>query len=184
MAYRCLKACDGRSRGLLADWESWMQSADLLYVRFLKRLGESPFFYHEVAAVGFLANAAACAGFLPVNEYDIVKRAKSDKRIKVPGRADLWIDSGPRCYSFEFKRAWVAATPNNLSGSLEAASDDIRCVSNDEYHYAAAGLLAAVRDEHRIQKYEAFAHSDEVDLAYHVGPEGENGAYIFFRLKE
>ncbi len=184
MAYKCLKRCDGRLRGLISDWDAWMVSADEQYARFLSRLGESPFVYHEVASVGFLANAAACAGFLPVNEYDIIKLGKNDKRTKVPGRADLWFDTGPRCYSLEFKRAWLAATPKNLLDSLNQAYDDIECVQNDESHYASAGLLAAVRDSHRTEKYEAFAASDEVDLAYHIGPEGENGAYIFFKLKD
>ena len=78
-----------------------MVTADKLYNRFLKRIGESPFYYHEVASVGFLATAAGIAGFLPMNEYEIIKRGSADRRTKGDGRADLWFDGGPRCYSFE-----------------------------------------------------------------------------------
>lgn len=181
MSFECLKS-DGRRRGLLADWDSWMREADKLYIRFLERTGESPFYFHEVASVGFLASSAALAGFLPVAEYEIVKRAKHDRRIKVDGRADLWFDAGERCYSFEFKRAYVAATAKNLAEVLKEAGDDIACIDREEYHYAAGGLLARVRDANRDEIYRAFADSEEVDVAYRIGPEGENGAFLFFTL--
>ena len=182
MTFACLKVSDGRRKGLISDWEQWLRSADDLYMRFLARLEESPFSYHEVASVGFLASASAMAGFLPVNEYDIIKRGNADKREKVPGRADLWFDTGDRCYSFEFKRAWFAATPNNLSASLNTALNDIKCVQPDEYHYAAGGLLAFVNDEDRLNTYLEFAEADEVDFSYSIGPEGKNAAFLYFKL--
>src|SRR4051794_31988385 len=103
MASRRIKTRDGRRRGLLRDWDAWMDAADELYLRFVKLVGESPFTYHEVASVGFLAAAAAMAGFVPLAEYEIVKRAREDKRARVDGRADFWFSSMARSYSFEFK---------------------------------------------------------------------------------
>ena len=181
MSYECLKG-DGRRRGLLSDWEKWLRQADKLYSRFLTRTEESPFCYHEIASVGFLASAAAIAGYLPFAEYDIVKRSKYDRAANVNGRADLWFDADPRCYSFEFKRAWLAASIENLTDVMQEACEDIDCIHCDEYNYAAGGLIARVRDVSRMSVYRNFAETDKVDLAYRIGPNGENGAFLFFKL--
>jgi len=182
MAMEVLKRGDGRRRGLIADWDLWLSQADKLYDRFLTRVGESPFYFHEVASSGFLASAAAMAGFVPLAEYEIVKRAKADRRVKADGRADLWFSTPERAYSFELKRAWLAATQGNLAAALEAAADDIARIPREEYHHAAGVLITRVRDTHREPTYRAFAEADGVDLAYRIGPVGENGAYLFFRL--
>lgn len=182
MAFRELKRLDGRQRGLLQDWEAWLKQADKLYGRFLDDVGDSPFLYHEVASVGFLASAAAMAGFVPLAEYEVIKRGRNDKRTRVDGRADLWFSSGQRSYSFECKRAYFSATKKNLSDMLTHAKDDIACIQRDESHYAAGCLLARVRDAKRVEIYEQFAQSDEVDFAYHIGPDGEEGAYLYFSL--
>jgi hypothetical protein len=182
MSFERLKCSDGRMRGLLADWERWLIKADNLYCRFLARIGDSPFLYHEVASVGFLASAAAMAGFIPLAEYEVVKRRAQDKRARVDGRADFWFCSDDRAYSFEFKRAHVAATPANLSETLTRAYHDIARIQRDEYHYAAGGLIARVRDEHRLETYLGFAEHDDVDLAYRIGPKGQDGAFLFFKL--
>ena len=121
-----------------------------------------------------------------MNEYEIIK---GDRQAKGAGRADLWFDNGARgssacCYSFEAKRAWLAATPSNLQTSLASAYSDIARIDPKEFHYAAGLLLTRVRDVERIDTYEAFAQSDNVDLAYHIGPDGVDGAYLFFRLRE
>lgn len=182
MAFRELKRYDGRQRGLLQDWEAWLTQADILYDRFLETVGDSPFVYHEVASVGFLASSAAMAGFVPLAEYEVIKRGRNDKRTRVDGRADLWFSSGPRFYSFECKRAHFSATRKNLADMMSLAVKDIACIQREEYHYAAACLLARVRDAERTEIYEDFAQSDDVDFAYHIGPEGAEGAYIFFSL--
>jgi hypothetical protein len=65
---------------------------------------------------------------------------------------------------------------------LEHARKDTACIPGDDPHYAAGCLLARFRDAKRIELYEQFAGSDEVDLAYHIGPEGEEGAYLYFSL--
>ena len=182
MALKVLKRGDGRRRGLISDWDRWMHQADALYMRFLDCVGESPFGYHEVAATGFLASAAAMAGFIPLAEYEIIKRGKRDRRTKAGGRADLWFASPERAYSFEVKRAWLAATPANLRERLAAAADDIDCIPEDEYHHAAGLLITKVRDDHRRPVYEAMAQEDAVDLAYRIGPDGEEGAYLYFKL--
>jgi hypothetical protein len=177
-----LKHGDGRRRGLIADWDEWLGHADHLYMRFLDRVGESPFTYHEVAATGFLASAAALAGFIPLAEYEITKRGKLDRRTRALGRADLWFASPQRAYSFEVKRAWLAATPANLRERLTAAADDIGCIPEDEYHYGAGLLITKVRDAHRRPTYELLAQDEAVDLAYRIGPDGEEGAYLYFKL--
>ena len=182
MSYECLKS-DGRRRGLTGDWEAWFRAADGLYNRFLERTGESPFYFHEVASVGFLASASALAGFIPLAEYEVIKRAHHDKRIKVDGRADLWFDAGPRCYSFEFKRAYLAVTTGNLAAVLKEANDNVACIDRDEFHYAAGAMVARVRDLERDSIYRAFADSDTVDFAYRIGPPGENGAFVFLKLR-
>ncbi len=184
MTYKPVKIGDARRKGLIADWEAWLKNANKLYKRFFERLdGDSPFDYHEVASVGFLANAAAMAGFLPMNEYDVFKRGKSDKRTKVPGRADLWFDVGDRCYSLEFKRTLRTQTIGYLEERLTSAYEDIQCVHEDEYHYAAACLVTVARDKKRIAICEKFGASDNVDFAYKIGPSDEP-AYLFFRLKD
>ena len=177
-----LKQGDGRRRGLIADWNGWLSEADALYGRFLDRIGESPFFFHEVASTGFLASAAAMAGYVPLAEYEIIKRARADRRVKVDGRADLWFATEQRAYSFELKRALLAATAGNLAASLREAADDIRNIPREEYHHAAGLLITRVRDAEREPVYRSFARTDLVDLAYRMGPPGENGAYLFFRF--
>ena len=183
MSYECIKVGDGRRTGLIADWEHWLRSADKLYRKFVDRLdGDSPFDYHEVASVGFLANAAAMAGYLPMNEYDVFKQGKSDRRTKKPGRADLWFDVGERCYSMEFKRTRRPQTVAYLSQRLDYAYEDIECVHKDEYHYAAACLVTVAREKKRISVCKQFAESANVDFAYRIGPKTEP-AFLFFRLK-
>jgi hypothetical protein len=180
--YKCLKAGDGRLHGLRADWDAWLREAEKLYGRFEDRVGESPFYYHEVAAVGFLASAAAMAGFVPLAEYEVIKRGRTDKRAKVDGRADLWFSSGQRSYSFEFKRARALATPKNLLDRLNRAEHDVARIPREEYHYAAGGLIALVTDERRMDVYTSFARREDVCIAYRVGPEREGCAFLYFRL--
>ncbi|MBA2936243.1 hypothetical protein HZF05_19350 [Sphingomonas sp. CGMCC 1.13654] len=182
MSFECLKS-DKRRKGVLSDWEIWLREADRLYCRYLEEIEESPFNFNEVSAVGFLSSAAARSGFLTLNEYEIIKRDQSDRRRKRPGRADLWLNGEKRSYSFEFKRAWHAATIHNLESTLSSARGDIDVVDKDESHYAAGVVLAYVRDEHRIERYRNFAQHESVDVAYRIGPDGEAGGYLFFSIK-
>lgn len=183
MSYECIKIADARRTGILSDWERWLRHADQLYKRFADRLeGDSPFNYHEVASVGFLSNAAAMAGYLPMNEYDVFKRGKSDKRTKVRGRADLWFDTGARCYSFEVKRTRRPVTVRYLGQRLEQAFSDVECVDRDEYHYAAACLLTVAHEQARIETCRRFASERVIDAAYAIGPRNEP-AFLFFQLR-
>lgn len=177
-----LKACDGRKAGLLSDWDAWMQAADILYNRTLYRAGYSPFCHHEVSAMGLLAGAAAMVGFAPFLEYELEKA--DTEHGKWSGRADLWFSSDKRCYSFEAKRAYVAATSANLEKVLAEAKQDAQNISVDEYNYAAGLLISYVSEEKRIKTYEAFAADDTVDLAYKIGPDGLDAAFLFFTLLE
>src|SRR3546814_20238307 len=100
MAFRELKRYDGRQRGLLQDWEAWLEQADKLYDRFLGDVGDSPFLFHEVASVGFLAPAAAMAGFVPLADYAVIKRGRNDQRTRGDSRAVPWSSSGSASSSF------------------------------------------------------------------------------------
>ena len=182
MTYECLKTFDRRRTSLIADWEKCVRSADKLYARFTDRVGDSPFDYHEVASVGFLASSAAMAGFLPMNEYDVIKRGQLDKRKKVKGRANLWMDAGNYCYSLEVKRTRRPVTALYLLQRLDQAFLDVECVQKDECHVAAACLVTVARDQKREVACRAFAEHDEVDFSYRIGPKGEP-AFLYFRLK-
>lgn len=182
MTYLCLKKKNAL-RGVCADWDEWINEAHNLYMRHLDLGFLSPLQYHEVSATGFLAAAAARKDFLTSQEYEIVKRSQLDRRINKSGRADLWITNEKRCYSLEFKRAWNIATVKNLENTMSKAKSDISVIQRAESDYAAAGVLAFVSDAARVSVYEDFMHREVVDFAYHIGPDGENGAYIFFAIK-
>lgn len=182
MSYECIKA-DRRRQGLMADWENWLKEAGQLYDRYLAEIDASPFEYNEVCAVGFLTAAAARAGFLTLNEYDITKKSQLDKRKNARGRADLWISSGDRDYSFEFKRAWFRATVGNLTKTLSRARSDIGVIDKNESHYAAGVVIAYVQDESLTDRYHKFAEHHDVNFAFRIGPTGNRGAYLFFSLK-
>jgi len=182
MSFECLKA-DKRRTTLLRHWTEWMREADRWYCRYVEEVGESPFDFHEVAAVGFLSAAAARAGFLTLNEYQLYKRSQNDFRKWVPGRADLWMLKDGTSYSFEFKRAWYRATLGNLRRTMETVRGDIKAVPPDECHYAAGGVIAFVKDAERASKYEEFSNSSDVDVAYRIGPQNGGGAFLFFSIK-
>lgn len=65
---------------------------------------------------------------------------------------------------------------------MNAAIANVACIQREEYHYAAGGLIALVRYPERAKMYEDFANSGTVDIAYHIGPDGEDGAYLYFKL--
>jgi hypothetical protein len=182
----CLKSDKRRSR-LCTHWERWLTEADKLYAVHLRELDESPFAYHEVAAVGFLTSAAARAGFLTLNEYEIEKTRRTGQRGRPPGyqgRADLWMRRNGLDYSFEFKRALYAATSKNLSKVLSIVRQDIAAVPADECHYAAAGLIAYAKYADRDRTYVDFCDHDDVHFAYRIGPTRHRGAYIYFWIKD
>lgn len=182
MVLEVLNRGDRRRHGVLSDTEAWLECAASLYDPFLRRVGQSPFFFHEVACASFLASAAALAGFIPLTEYAVIKRLKGDRRVKYDGRADFWFASPTRAYSFELKRAWAAATAANLGSRLADAAHEVRCIPTDEHNHAAGLLVTWVRDVHREPVYRSFAEQDAVDFACRLGPPGADGAYMFFRL--
>jgi hypothetical protein len=182
MSYKCLKS-DKRRKTITKHWTRWLRETDRWYGKYIETVGVSPFDFHEVAAVGFLSCAAARAGFLTLNEYQLVKHSQEDRRRKVPGRADLWMTLEGLEYSFEFKRAWYTATKSNLKAMLEVVRGDIHAVPSDECHYAAGGLIAYVNDEKRVPTYEEFAATKGVHMAYRIGPQGEGAAYLYFSFR-
>lgn len=182
MSFEVLK--DDNRRSCAADWEKWLREADKLHSRYLKEIGDSPFTFNEISAVSFLSAAAARVGYLTLNEYSCVKKDKEDRRFKKAGRADLWLTTGPHSYSFEFKRAYYAATPKNLAKTLGTACDDINVVDKSESHSAAAVVLAYVRDEKRKENYHNFANRENVDFSYRIGPSRVGGCFLFFSIKK
>ena len=182
MSLTCLKA-DKRAVAY-RDWNGWLEQSSKLHDRFLDEIGISPFDANEQSSVGLFAAASAMAGHLPLLEYGIRKKDRDDRRKRCNGRADLWIDFPARCYSFEFKRAWYAATLKNLRATLTVVRGDIGCVGDEEHDVAAACMIAYVRDAHRKHTYEAFAEDKQVHFAYHIGPADAGGAYLYFALKD
>lgn len=65
---------------------------------------------------------------------------------------------------------------------MEARTATSRASSATSTINAAGGLIARVRDERRLKTYREFAESEDVDLAYRIGPDGEDGAFLYFRL--
>lgn len=184
MTYSCVKMHDARRTVLLADWEKWLKSADKLYLRMYQRLeGESPFDYNEMSCVGLLCSAAGIAGHLPMLEYNIVKAASHDRRFRVGGRADLWFEGNRDCYSFEMKRIDRGFSYASLSRRLQKANADIRLIQANECHVASGCLLAVASDKGSMKICNDFAASDEVDLAYKIGPKDEP-AFLFFKVRE
>lgn len=159
-----------------------MQAADFLYTRTLQRIGYTPFLHHEVSTVGLLASAASLAGYVALMEYEVPKSVRGPSGFSWNGRADLWFSTQERHYSIESKRGYVRATSENLSGMLRAALDDVRCLRADENTYAAGMLTCFVKYHDRTATYEEFARSEQVSLSYRIGPEGKDGAYIFFAV--
>ena len=183
MAFECLKF-DARRRTVVRHWNSWLREADRWYCRYVRQVDESPFDFHEVAAVGFLSCAAARANFVTLNEYQLVKISQTDRRKRVPGRADLWMMKGGVEYSLEFKRAWYDATQSNLEDMLQTVRGDISAVPDDECHHAAAGLIAHVSDQERVQTYVDFCRNPKVHMAYRIGPKRQHGAFLYFSFKD
>jgi hypothetical protein len=184
MSFEFITRGDLRRTGLLKDWEAWLQSADALYSRSLETLGYSPFQHHEVSSVGLLAAAAAIAGYTPVMEYEHAKEDRRGDWGTWDGRADLWFSSGSRSYSIEAKRAYWKATAANLKKVLNVAHSDAEYVVPSEYNYAAGLLIGLVVESSREKVYSDFAKTEDVSLAARIGPEGANGAYLFFKLVE
>jgi hypothetical protein len=171
------KRVDGRRNIVKRDWARWLIEADRWYTRYLRTGHDSPFAYHEVASVGFLSCAASRANFLTLNEYELEKK-------RGWGRADLWMLHRGISYSFEFKRAWHAATAQNLITTLREARRDIGRIPDDECHHAAGGVIAYVDHKKRVPTLEEFCGHKEVDMAYRIGPAGKNAVFLFFAFKE
>lgn len=169
---------------MLRDFDQWMEKVDSLHSLYYKRFGESPLSHNEVACVGLMTAAASMAGFIPIMEYQVVKQWGKDRRFRVEGRADLSVSTDDRAYSFEFKRAWFAATVGNLRSSLNAASEDANKLLDNEYTHAGGIVIAHIRDSYRIMyEYYPFIEQNFADIVYRIGNEDTGGAYIFFKMK-
>jgi hypothetical protein len=137
-----------------------------------------PFHDNESSAVSVLVGGAARAGFLPVSEYRLRKRAWEDRRRWRDGRADLWFVADNSAYSFEFKRSWNAANQKNLQSVLELARSDIRRVPTTEYDTAFAGVIAPVYDEAEPGVYNRYV--EEVDYACRLGDPDTFEVFLYF----
>ena len=112
-----------------------------------------------------------------MSEYQLTKRSKEDLRKGIPGRADLWLDFGERCYSFEFKAAWHQSTPSKLSAVFDLARSDANCIRRDECDFRIAAMTAYVEVDHDPSMYEEFAK--DVDFCFRIGGVKTDGAYFF-----
>jgi hypothetical protein len=182
MAYETVKRGDQRRRLLLGDWKPWLEQMAGLYDRYLLEEYPSPFSLHEQATVGLLVSAAARAGFINYNEYEIIKKGRGDKRRRVSGRADFWMDCNGRGYSFEVKRAYIETSKTQLRATMRSAITDAECICEDECDQAVGLVLAYMNENGDPELYETFSKSEDVSFAYRFGPRGKGGAFLFFSL--
>ncbi|WP_438725677.1 hypothetical protein ACR9YC_06915 [Parasphingorhabdus sp. DH2-15] len=174
---------DGRTE-LYKDFLPLLEKTDSFHRRFLKEWEISPFAFTEQTVVGAFVWSAGSLGLYCLNEYQVLKSKKPNKKPKLNGRADFWIDFGERNYSLEFKRAKQVANFNNLRKKLNIAIEDISKVDTDEHLRACAILSAYAEDDKKNAIYEKFAEEDDIDLAVRIGkPKGE-GVYLYFSKLE
>ena len=184
MALTVIKECDGRKRGLIDDWNRWLVAADQLYMRMLNEENIYPIAQHEVSISGFLASSAALAGFLPLMEYETLKKDKNSVDGYRNGRADLWFSSGHRTYSFEIKRAFYQSNINKLKSVMNLVIKDTGFIDDNEAGYFCACVMAYVSDEKYINVFEEFSRDENVTSAYRIGPSGAGCAYIYFNIED
>ena len=184
-----LKA-DRRRREHLA-WETWMRTAAKMANSFYNDAGEDdPFNYGETASVGFLATAAARAGYLALPEFAVKKVSQIDRRKRGRGRSDLWLmtESGQDWW-FEFKQHFITrGSDRDLERRWEAA---IRCADQIKMHGSAvAGLVASLAwlKQHRPSNLDAAQEAlnrfqDQRQFAYRIGARNADPeTYIFLEI--
>jgi hypothetical protein len=182
LSYEIVKSGDGRRKVVQRDWKPWLEHIGSLYNRYVAEEYPSPFALHEQATVGLLVSAAALGGYLSYNEYELSKKGRDDKRRRVEGRADYWMECGGRAYSFEVKRAYFGSTRAKLRKVMNAAIADARCICDDECDQAVALMIAHMNGDTEPEVYETFASERDVHQVYRVGPRGEGGTFLFLSL--
>lgn len=181
MTYEVVKAGDGRRKLLSNDWLPWLEEMGSLYDRFVAEEYPSPFSFHEQATVGLPVSAAA-RGYLNYNEYELSKKGRDDKRTRVPGRVDFWMECNGRSYSFEVKRAYFDTNASKLKRMMQAAIADAKFICDDECEQAVGLLVAYMNGSTDPLLYETYISSQDVHRAYRFGPRGEGGTYLMFFL--
>ncbi|HEX8301843.1 hypothetical protein [Sphingomonas sp.] len=132
-----MKADDRRREA--KDWNRWMESAAKLADRFYLEAGnDDPFMYGEQASVGFLATAAAHAGFMALPEFAVTK---NDIKNSSPrsGRSDLWISSSDREWWFEAKQRFI--NRGSKADLVRSWRDAERCASEVRDNGTAVAML-------------------------------------------
>lgn len=171
----CLKG--DKTSEIYRDWKPWLNHTSKLYMKFIDDHGHWPLHDNEQAAVSLLLAGAVKAGYLALAECEVDK----DER---KGRGDLWIICDNTKYWFEFKRA--AFNPNALNWGLKhalyVATNDINKLAIDNGELGVAGVIAAtdLMKAGRKKTYSDFC--DHVDYAFHIGPSGARGAYLYFSV--
>lgn len=182
MYYETIKSGDQRFKSIARDWSPWLQEIGHLYNRYIDEQYPSPFSLHEQATVGLLVSAAARAGYLNYNEYELSKKGPDDKRRRVPGRADFWMECNGRAYSFEVKRAYFDTSLAKLERMMRAAIADARRICDDECDRAVGLLVAYMNGDTDPETYETYVATTDVHRAYRFGPRGNGGCYLLFTL--
>ncbi len=182
MYYETIKSGDQRFKSIARDWSPWLQEIGHLYNRYIAEQYPSPFSLHEQATVGLLVSAAARAGYLNYNEYELSNKGPDDKRRRVPGRADFWMECNGRAYSFEVKRAYLDTSSAKLKRMMQAAIADARCICDDECDRAVGLLVAYMNGDTDPETYETCIATTDVHRAYRFGPRGNGGCYLLFTL--
>ena len=126
-----------------------------------------------------MVGAAHRAGLLAFAECGVEKEGRSGS-----GRGDLWIACPEKHYWFEFKRS--AFNPKakkwGLKHALESAVNDIRDLSLAKGEVGIAGVIAATNNMKSGFREEYRSFVNNVDYAFHFGPDGSRGAYLFLKL--
>lgn len=125
-------------------WPTWMNAAAKLASAFHNDAFEDdPFCYGETASVGFLATAAAKAGYLALPEFAVPKIGAKDRRRRARGRSDLWLQmKTERDWWFEFKQHFISrGSDRDLQRAWENAE---KCAKQVTLHgTAVAGLVVS-----------------------------------------
>lgn len=179
MDYEWLKGHSSKQKKIFEVFDPWMQETANISEQFWSYASDQfyPFHDNENSAVSILLGGASRAGYSAVSEYRLRKRDRKDRRRWKDGRADLWFVAQSKAFSFEFKRAWNAASSKNLAEVMDDATWDIKNVPTNESDHAFAGVIAPAYDEAEVGVYEAFAK--QVDFCCRLGDPQRFEVYFY-----
>lgn len=94
-------------------------------------------------------------GYLALAEFNVTKKSRHDRRCKARGRADLWLKSDRREWSFEFKQITSRPiTAGRLRAKMDHAADCADQLRRVGAEHTVAGLIVPLYyvDEDDLEK--------------------------------